>query len=218
MLLSFNASIWLPNSVSEWEVSLEFNLLIIYSAISPSGSQHWITFVLFEFISLKAFFLQCCLLWCLVAGDVWQSSIFQLSCLLAILAFPVSCPESDQNWCTWRKMCYSFLHCMTATESQSWNGWGWRKLWKFSCPVLLFKNSHPEPVAQDSVQTLLNISRDGESTTPWATCARAQSSSQWESCSWCSVCVSVCAHFASGPFKGTTETLALYTLSLQACL
>lgn len=69
MFLSFNASIWLPNSVSEWEVSLEFNLLIIYSAISPSGSPHCITFFLFEFISFKAFFSlasclleQCCLL------------------------------------------------------------------------------------------------------------------------------------------------------------
>lgn len=133
-----------------------------------------------------------------------QSSIFQRSCLLAGWTFPLSCPESDQNQCTWSKL--SFLHCKNATESQSWSGWGWK------APLEVFLPSAPSQGT--IIQSLLPrmVSRQfwvcpgmEHPQPPWATCASAQLSSQWES-----FVQFVCQFvpIASGPLAAT-EALAL---------
>lgn len=72
-----------------------------------------------------------------------------------------------------------------------------RELWRLRGPTLLFQSSHPEWVGQNHFQLAFELSPRIEIPQPFcASCASAQSHTQWKNAFWCSkgtACVSVCA-------------------------
>lgn len=78
------------------------------------------------------------------------------------------------------------------------------------------RHDHPEPVAQDGVQTVLSVSRDGAS--PASMGNLCQCPALLTMRKFCSVCVSVCAHCLWSFGSHWSPGSVLYTLSLQAYL
>lgn len=48
----------------------------------------------------------------------------------------------------------------SATEAQ--NGWGWKGIWRPSCPTPMLHQGHLQPPAQDRAWGFFNISKEGD--------------------------------------------------------